>query len=104
METGYKELERLASICICVLNSKLNGGKPDVLCVSENCVRCCLLRMVRLQQDLRRLEEINEEALNPTTPSPGHAEGCVCHRCRIARTNACSCNGGRSGTGCLDCA
>jgi hypothetical protein len=36
------------------------------------------------QIDLQRLHEITEEALNPTTPSPGHPEGCVCHRCRLA--------------------
>ena len=37
--------------------------------------------------DVLRLKQLTDEAIHPTTPSPGHAAGCVCHRCRIAREN-----------------
>lgn len=36
-----------------------------------------------IEEDLKRVEEITEEALHPTSPFPGHAEGCPCHRCRM---------------------
>lgn len=39
----------------------------------------------QLQQNVRRLQELTQEALHPTSSAPGHAEGCVCHRCRIFR-------------------
>lgn len=33
--------------------------------------------------DAQRLRELTNEALHPTSPSPGHSEGCPCHRCRM---------------------
>lgn len=39
----------------------------------------------KLQQSLQRTRELTEEALHPTSPAPGHPEGCVCHRCRLFR-------------------
>ena len=43
-------------------------------------------RLVRVtRRDLKRLEKITEEAIHPKKPSPGHAVGCPCHRCRMYR-------------------
>lgn len=35
--------------------------------------------------DLQRVKEITEEALHPTSPTPGHSLMCPCHRCRMYR-------------------
>lgn len=39
------------------------------------------------KEDLERLKQITSEALDPSTAYPGHALGCVCHRCRIGGEN-----------------
>lgn len=35
-----------------------------------------------IAHDIERLIAITKEALHPTTPTPGHPDYCVCHRCR----------------------
>ena len=40
-----------------------------------------------LPVDLKRLEQVTQEALDPSTPIPCHAPGCPCHQCRIAAEN-----------------
>lgn len=47
-----------------------------------------------LVHDITRAEQLTNEALNPTTPAPGHAAGCVCHRCRVVADSKKTIHGG----------
>ena len=38
-----------------------------------------------LNESIGKLQRLAAEAIHPTSPSPGHAEDCPCHRCRTYR-------------------